>query len=438
MTQQKASGVGAGVPGRNHQQPNPSNSRNDGGIRPFSITDFAPPNEQRHPPTYQPPTPPPDDDNDEAMDWTPSQESKTLRPAGPYRTLDAVSQQPQSLSYRGSSSANALSQAHSLRNPPNEPLFRKGFETRNQDSFRTPKKYTIRDSYVESPFTTPYEPSLVAGSPELSPTKFAPPRFFPHTDREDLGLESLMANNFSLAEEPHEIRARQQLGKSENKTQSSLYDVYSQWHRPAALPLLAASYMVWTSTPIPLLAHFRIDSGLLALCIAALVILKSLLPAVRKDSDRSLSDIVLLTFELITTVILGMALHQRAATSSSEDSIGPLKTPGIVLIAVLIAQEAWMLYSGIWLCRMNDRGDPVPQLVAAADKSDRQQPIVGSSASSLRQDPSVGMGTGVNDQHVPAFAKRGTRSRTKTENDTRAPVGFSSLSLGVNARNEQA
>lgn len=436
--QQKASGFGTGDLGHIHQQPNPSRARNDGGIRPFSIMDLAPPNEQRHPPMYQPPTPPPDDDDNEAMDWTPSQENKTLRPAGSYRTFDAMSQQPQSLTYRGTSSANSLSQALSLRNPPNQPVFRKGSEMRNQDSFKTPKKYTMRDSYDESPIATPYEPSVAAGSPELSPIKFAPPRFFPHTDSEDLGLESLMANNFSLAEEPHEVRARQQYRKRENGTQLRLGHVYAQWHGPAALLLLAVSYMVWTSTPIPSLAAFRIHSGLSALCVVAIVILKSLLPAVRKDSDRSLSDIVLLTFELITTIILGAALRQRAANSSSKDSIGPLETPGIVLIAVLIAQEAWMLYSGTWLHRVRSREGPVPQPVAAHGKSDRQQPFVGSGATSIRQDPNVGMGTGSNDQHLPASSQRVTRSRTKLENNTRAPGGFGSLSLGGNTRNQQA
>ncbi|KAL9066158.1 MAG: hypothetical protein Q9161_007751 [Pseudevernia consocians] len=305
-TQQKASGVGTGGHSYIPQPPNLSNTRNDGGIRSLTIMDFAPPNQERHPPMYLPPTPPPDDDDNEAMDWTPSQENKILRPAASYRTPNGVSQQPQSLSYCQNLPADAL---------------------RNQEFFRTPED-TVRDSYDESPFATPYEPSHAAGSPELSPIKFAQPRFFPHTDCEDLGLESLMANNFSLGETPREVRARQQHRKRENETQSKLDDVYAQWHGPAALLLLAISCMVWTSTPVPSRAAFRMHFKLAALCIAALVILKSLLPAVRKDSDRSLSDILLLTFELITTVILGVALRQRAASSSAEDSIGPLETPG--------------------------------------------------------------------------------------------------------------
>ena len=332
---------------------------------------------------YIPPTPPPDDDDNEAMDWTPSQENKILRPAASYRTPNGVSQQPQSLSYRQNLPADAL---------------------RNQEFFKTPED-TVRDSYDESPFATPYEPSHAAGSPELSPIKFAQPRFFPHTDCEDLGLESLMANNFSLGETPREVRARQQHRKRENETQSKLDDVYAQWHGPAALLLLAISCMVWTSTPVPSRAAFRMHFKLAALCIAALVILKSLLPAVRKDSDRSLSDILLLTFELITTVILGVALRQRAASSSAEDSIGPLETPGITLIAVLIAQEAWMLYSRTWVRRMSN-GEvpfrPFPQTTAAPDKPVRLQPLVGSSMPSSRLKPNAGIRTHSNGQHLSA------------------------------------
>lgn len=435
MTQQKAAGVRTGDLGYVPQQPNMPMTRHDGGTRPFSIMDFAPPNQQRRPAIYQPPTPPPDDDDNEAMDWTPSQEIRILRPAASHRTSNAVSQQPQSFPYP------EILPAQSLRNPLSQPVFRSSPETRYQESFKTPKKYTMRDSHDESPFVTPYEPSLAAGSPELSPIKFAQPRFFPPTDREDLGLESLMANNFSLAEEPREVRARQQYGKHENETQSKLDAVYAQLHGPVALLLLTISFMVWTSTPIPSLAASRMHLGLAALGIAALVILKSLLPAVRKDSDRSLSDIVLLAFELITTIIFGFALRERAATASAEDSIGPLETPGLSLIAVLIAQEAWMLYSRTCIRRMsngNAPSPPVPQPAAAPDKSDRQQPFVGSSMSSSRQNPNVGMSTASNGQHTPALSQRTTRSRTKLENDARAPGGFGSLSLGGNARNEQA
>ena len=423
--------MGTGGFGYIPQRSRSTSTRNDGSIRPFSITDFAPPGTQ-HPPIYQSPTPPPDDDDDQAMDWTPSQENKILRPAAPYRRFNATSHQPAPISYRDTLPADTLSQSRSLRNGPNQPVFRTGFSKRNQESFVTPKKYSVRDSNNESPFATPYEPSLAASSPELSPIKFAQPKFFPHTDREDLGLESLMANNFSLAEEPPEILARQQHGKRQNESRSRMDNVYEQWNGPAALLLLAISCIVWTSTPIPSLAAFRMHLRLGALCIVALVILKSLMPAVRKNSDRSLSDIVLLVFELTTTMILGLALRQRAAISPSKTTVGPLETPGTFLIALLIVQEAWMLCSGTYVRRRNNGKVPTLPVPQPAVASDHQQPSAESSVSSSEHNSSVGTGIDVKDQYLPAASQRTTRFRTKVQNDVRAPGGFSSLSIGDN------
>ena len=407
-------------------------------MRPFSITDFAPPNQHPRPPVYKPPTPPPDDDDDEAMDWTPSQENKILRPASSYRSSNAVTQQLQSFPYRDTHTANAI---HGLRNPPNQPRFDKSSETQNRELYKTPTKNTMRELYGESPFATPYEPSLAAGSPDLSPISFAQPRFFPITDREDLGLESLMANNFSLAETPREVRARQQqYEKCRKETQSKLDDVYAQWSGPAALFLLAISCMVWTSTPLPYLAAFRGQFRLAALCIAALVILKSLMPALRKASDRNRSDIAILAFQLITTIAFGVILRQRAVTTALEDGIGSLEKPGLVLIAALIAQEARLFYSRTGGHRMDNGGLPSPpasQPAVEPDTVGHLQPFSGGNMPSSRPDPKMGAGIGPNGQHLPASSQRTARPRTKIQNDTRTQGGFSSLSLGGNSRNEQ-
>ena len=406
-------------------------------MRPLSITDFAPPNQHPRQPVYRPPTPPPDDDDDEAMDWTPSQENKILRPASSFRSSNAVSQQLQSFPYRDTHTANAI---HGLRNPPNKPRFDRSSETQNRELYKTPKKNTMRESYDESPFATPYEPSLAAGSPDLSPIRFAQPRFFPISDREDLGLESLMANNFSLAETPREVRARQQqYEKCRKETQSKLDDIYAQWNGPAALFLLAISCMVWTSTPLPYLAAFRGQFRLAALGISALVILKSLLPALRKASDRSRSDVVILAFELITTIAFSVVLRQRVVYTALEDGIGPLEKPGIVLIAALIAQEARILYSRTWGHRVDD-GDlpssPASQPAVAPDTVDRVQSSSGGSVPPSRPDPEMGVVVGSNGQHLPASSQRTARPRTKIQNDTRTQGGFGSLSLGGNSRNE--
>ena len=422
------------------QRPNQSVTCDGGRKRPFSIMDLAPLNQQP-PPAYQPPTPPPDDEDDEAMDWTPSQENKTLRPATAYRTPNAESQLPEPLSYRDKLSATAQTQPISLRISPKQPMFRKDVDLRRREHLQTPKKYAMRDPSDESPFATPYEPSIAAGSPDLSPIKFAQPRFFPHTDREELGLESLMAQNFSLAEEPHEVRAHQRKGNREAETQSKMSHVYSQWHGPVAVVLLAIACVIWRDTRILSLTAFRMHFRLAALCIAALVILKNLVLTVRRDSALSVSDIVLLGSELTTTIMLGAALRHRAATSGSEDSTGPLEKPGIILIAVLIAQEVWMLYSGIGVPQASIKDVPTPsgsQATAAPSKADRQKPFAGSSMSSSRHDPKISVGTDSNGRPFPAPSQRTTRAQTKSKHGNHAQGGFNNVSLGGNARNEQA
>ena len=411
-------------------------TRHDDSMRPFSIMDLAP-QVQRHPPAYQSPTPPLDDDDNEAMDWTPSQDSKVLRPATSYRDFDAT---PQPTSYRASVSTNAPSQSHILRNSHTQPLLRTDFVTPNRESLKTPKKYALRDSLDESPFATPYAPSHLSGSPDLSPIKFAQPRFFPQTDREDLGLESLMANNFSLAEEPHEVRARRPQGQRENETQLNIEDIHAQWHGPATLFLLVISCAFWISTPISPFAAYRLHFRLAGLCIAALVILKFLLLAVRTNSVLDASDIMLLAFELITVIILGATLCHRAAASSLDGSIGSLETLGIILIAALIAQEAWMLYFGAWT-RQGSNVDvpspPTPQPTGASDEKDRQRPLARNSVSPFRQDTKAGMKTDSLGLHLPASSQHPTRSTMQPGNDPRARGGFSSLSLGGITRDEQ-
>ena len=393
---------------------------------------------QQQPLAYQPPTPPPDDDDDEAMDWTPSQENKVLPPATAYRSSNVASQP---LSYREKLTAAAQSQPMNLRIPSNQSMFRKSAVMQSRESLKTPTKFTMRDSSNESPFATPYEPSLANASPDLSPIKFAQPKFFPHTDREELGLESLMAKSFSLAEEPHEVRARQRKNNA-TETQSKFGVAYAQWQGSAALLLLAFSLAIWTNTLIPSstilrMYHYRLT----ALCIAALVILKSLLLAAREDSTPIVSKFTLLAFELITTIMLGATLRERGATSLPEDSIGPLETPGTILIAILMAQEVWMLYSGTRVRQTSIEdlpSHPVSNSRAAVDRADRQRPFAGSSSMPLpAQNPKTSTGTFNNSQDHHASSQRKTRAQTKVENDTHARGGFSGLSLGHNDRNEQ-
>lgn len=150
---------------------------------------------------------------------------------------------------------------------------------------------------------------------------------------------------------------------------------------------------------------------------------------------------VLLIFELVTTIVLGAALRHQAATTSSDDSIGPLGTPGIIWIAALIAQEASMIYSKTWV-RRRSKGDgplsPIPQTAAAPNEEDGQKTLAENKMSSMGHDLKLGLGTGTNSQCLSEASQRPTRSKTKPENETHAETGFSNLSLGGKTRNDPA
>ena len=178
--------------------------------RPFSINDFAP-RAQQQPLPYQPPTPPPDENDDEAMDWTPSQETN-FRPTTIYRSFDSAVQQteqPQESPFHGRLPPNIVSQNHRLRNPPNQPTFRKASTKQKQAFFNSPNQRGWRDDDSDA--------ISVAGTTvtDFSPMKFTSPKFFPQSDHHaETGLEDILARSFTIAEEPAEIRENHRRGKT--------------------------------------------------------------------------------------------------------------------------------------------------------------------------------------------------------------------------------
>lgn len=209
----------------------------------FSINDFAP---QTQPPIpapapYRPLTPPTDEEGDRDMDWTPSH--ATLPPAPLYRPTRPTAQQPQSGPFHGHLPANVVSPAHRLRNPPNQPKFRSASMIKDQMRFK-PLPKSMQDNASETSGIV----SLSAA--DLSPMKIAEPRFFPDSDRrEETGLENLFSNVFSIAEDPAEVRAAQQLrAHSPTPARSSRTSIIYQWCLPLILVLALAAalkYQPW-------------------------------------------------------------------------------------------------------------------------------------------------------------------------------------------------
>ena len=213
--------------------------------RPLSINDFAP-REQQPTPSYQPLTPPPDDNDDEAMDWTPSQETN-FRPATVYRSLDQAVQETQPSPFHGRLPPNIVSQNHRLRNPPNQPTFRKASTKQKQAFFGTPSKQIMRDT--DSDVTSIAETI----TSDWSPTKFAAPKFFPESDRHaETGLEDILARSFTIAEEPAEVRANQKRRQVAEHRRTLVAKGAINWSRMMICCLLLGLCVLWVYVGHPL------------------------------------------------------------------------------------------------------------------------------------------------------------------------------------------
>lgn len=175
------------------------------------------------------------------MDWTPSQESR-FRPATLYRdpneNLQYTVQQTQPSPFHGHLPPNVISPAHRLRNPPNQPTFRKASAKQKQSFFANPNNRTLRDS--ES-----VESRAKSAITEFSPTKFAHPKFFPKSDNSDTGLEDILAQSFSIAEEPAEVREtrEQHLLAQEQRLCAGSPNINRT--RACFVLLLSAAFLIW-------------------------------------------------------------------------------------------------------------------------------------------------------------------------------------------------
>ncbi|KAL8872165.1 MAG: hypothetical protein Q9174_002156 [Haloplaca sp. 1 TL-2023] len=150
-------------------------------------------------PTYQSPTPPPEENEtgqDSPMDWTPQHE---FRPATAYHAPQARPVFDGPSPFHGVIPPAPVSWAQRLRNPPNQPTFRKASETKKESLFPSrATKRVISDTVSEA--STQFSPVSRRDmqSETVSPVKFADPRFFAPGDTKDTGLESLFRDTFSL------------------------------------------------------------------------------------------------------------------------------------------------------------------------------------------------------------------------------------------------
>ncbi|KAL6714945.1 hypothetical protein ACLMJK_007205 [Lecanora helva] len=396
----------------------------------FSINDLAPLSRQAQPTLhhspYPPLTPPPEENDNDVMDWTPSQQAM-LRPTSTHRPSKLISQPPQPPPFRGHLPADVVSMEHRLRNPPNKPMFRKASEAQKQNFFKTPRRGPQQDSDHISDTGTEYEPS-VAETETPATVKFAQPKLhLPSGQPADTGLERLLANAFSLDDEPQEVRTLQQQ-ETQPQERAPLPNAKTRvhLHRLPVLLILVVSYFVLTER-LKIADRYRAQFQLTTLILSSLASVRSLTFVLCKDpSQWSGSDLVIFMAELAAS--LGLAsLNQSPSTASYFNSNnGSLRTFATTLIAIMAVQELWMIILEFWMRRENESHTTEVRI----DQPQSQPSPMAEIEDQKSCEPSDRTA-----QAPLAPTQRSTRSQRKETDSPGLGSGFGSLSLGGNGGN---
>lgn len=282
---------------------------------------------------------PPDSWNQDPMEWEASKPDLTV--PKPFRQLAPASVPQPRAGFRGHLPADVVSPAHRLRNPPNQPTFRKAPESA-KFGCRTPPHdiSSVRSAYEDqSPSRSDFS--------TFSPPTFKDPSFFPTNlqGTSETGLESILQNAFSIGGEPEEVRqqrivkqnlqATQQRGNCQRDYISSLSGTLLN------LLLLALAYSILYITPPPALS--RILSSFsprqiqyFALSLPAIITLYSFTRAYTFSSIFAFALPGTIAVAVLFAVITGrLQLEAQAAEAFGRGCF--------VLLAILeIAKRAWM------------------------------------------------------------------------------------------------
>lgn len=378
-------------------------------IQAFPITNLAPVSQQAYPPPYNPPTPPPDDEPD-AMDWTPTQSS--FQPA----PIHSISQKAQITStaspFYGRIPSAPQSQAQRLRNPQNQPSFRKTPAEKQQNFFDSMTRRVSPQQY-------PQNPERLHNDSETN-FEMAPPKFFPRDDSAtDTVLVSLFDSAFSLKDEPPEIQAARERQQQLSYRPESWQD-RGAWARIGGICSLGAAWLLWKAAgTMPSLAlYFRLG----ALGVSATVACFALLEATGKSKAFwSLSDMLLFVTELAASVFLvSMASTQDIMPDAYE-------TLGMILFGGMMVQEmVGFVSSQKHLPRQSTATAPPLLPSPKQSSSDPVPPAITPPARARAREPPVP----VSPLQLQLREPRMTRSRSKRESFIPS-TSLSGLSLGT-------
>ncbi|MCJ1379395.1 hypothetical protein MMC17_002496 [Xylographa soralifera] len=317
-------------------------------ISQFPVHRLASPSSPIYTSSCQPPTPPPEDDVDE-MDWTPAK--NTFEPSRSVKVLKAVPLAVEPSPFHGRLPLPPMSKARYLRNPPNQPTFRKTSAMQQQRFFGdfmssvSAEKYDSDETETETEIGNHDTLDVKRSTPTVNRIKMDRPIFFAQSDLEaDTGLESLINGVFSLADDPLEIRAEQERQVHEQQILEEDRNVHiskamrdrASWERIASIVMLSLACLSWSyagagTVGTQTLRYFTLGT-------TAVIIGRALFDAINiHQALWKASDILVLGVELGITVFLGRAVKSSGTgdeVAACEYGSGP-----ILFLGALWAQE---------------------------------------------------------------------------------------------------
>ena len=396
--------------------------------RTFPISHLAPA-PQAYAPVYQPPTPPPDEVEDNAMDWTPSQEP--LRPMQTTNVLRPLSTSSGPSPFYGNLPPVPISQAHRIRNPPVQPTVLQRASNQHQSFFKrltdSGSTDTIGDRYRSASHDDD-EPPATSVPPTPRRIQIAPPRFFPQSDSHaDTGLESLFTAAFSIKDEPVEVQVTRERPAEDVGRRLSPDVTQATWLRIMNICLLGVACLAWSIASTQ--RNFAETLRLISIAAAAVVAFRGLLDSVRMDKDFwSFYEILLSLVELGATVYLAIVVRSPMGEDLLQSHI-----PGGFL-GFMVIQEMALCGQELRAASFVTHQAYVPQAEEPVSEFEQEE-LPPTNTKQLRlpapdrhqtSHTKVEKSMAVSELNTPRL----TRSQAKRGNVT-VPSTFSGLSLGL-------
>ena len=390
-------------------------------------------------PLDQPPTLPPENDVDE-MDWTPIKAE--FQPTRSLQVHEHTLKQAEPSPFHGRLPAPPISQAQRLRNPPNQPTFRKASDMKQRNFFAGLRCSVPGLDFEEneSPRSNLGEHSDNSASPAASASpgriELSKPTFFPRSDfGTDTGLESLFTGVFSLADDPPEVRnAREPSETQATRNPSPLVDIKQTLRvKATGIVLLCLALFAWAYAERTAVGVRSLR--LAALGTAAVVVGRRLMEALSVDKAFwRLSDVLVLVAELAIAIFLGSAVKTSGIReNSSEEHFGngPFWFLGALLLQGFVEFAKEMRNSSMAEVLVNCKR---PTTAALAGHSGGQVQGSPEQSLALTQQPPDSPST-THTELVKSGVWQPSARRTKTKRESFIPSsGLSSLSLGLGSK----